>query len=84
MNLIKEYSKTLDENVAVSPDIMGGVPVIKGTRVPVYTISSLAERGLTVDKIKEDYPYLTDKGIEAAVLYARAHPRSGRRKKIFR
>jgi|GEM_PF-3654358 len=84
MSLIEEYSETLDENVVTDPDIMGGVPTIKGTRVPVYTISALVERGSIVEEIKEDYPYLTDRAIEAAVLYARAHPRTGRKKKVFR
>lgn len=82
--MISEYSNTLDENVTIDPNIMGGVPIIKGTRVPVHTVSALMERGTSVEKIKEDYPYLTDKAIGAAILYARAHPRTGRRKKTFR
>ena len=84
LSLIEEYSEMLDENITKNPDIMGGVPVIKGTRVPVYTVNALIERGSTVEKIKEDYPYLTDRAIEAAVFYARAHPRTGRKKKSFR
>lgn len=84
LTLINEYSDTLDENVTMDPNIMGGVPIVKGTRVPVHTVSALLERGASVEKIKEDYPYLTDRAIGAAVLYARANPRTGRRKKSFR
>jgi uncharacterized protein (DUF433 family) len=84
MSLIEKYSEALDGNVTSDPDIMGGVPVIKGTRVPVYSISALTERGVSLEKIKDDYPYLSDEAIEAAVFYARAHPRIGRRKKTFR
>jgi len=72
-----------NDHIEINPDIMGGMPVIKGTRVPVYTILRLIERGRSVEQILDELPYLPRKGTEAAIIYARAHPRTGR-SKFFR
>ncbi len=51
-------------------DIMGGVPVIEGTRIPVYVILENLEAGHSVEDILRDYPALTLEGIRAAIHYA--------------
>jgi len=46
-----------DECVIVSdPDVCGGKPVARGTRVPVQYILELSTKGYSVDKIHEEYP----------------------------
>lgn len=52
-------------------DILGGVPVIRGTRVPV---SAVASAWINLDKpstakVQEVYPDLTDKEIQGAKNY---------------
>jgi uncharacterized protein (DUF433 family) len=64
--------------VVEDPEILGGTPVIKGTRVPVYDIAASAEAGLTTEQIKDAYPSLDKNLIELAVLYAKATPARGR------
>ena len=49
---------------------MGGKPVIKGTRVTVEAILRRLAEGLSIEDILKDYPYLTKKDIQAALLYA--------------
>ena len=83
LDLLDTYITRRSDHIEINPDIMGGTPVIRGTRVPVYTVLQLLERGRSVEQILGELPYLSRKGIEAAVIYARAHPRTGRRK-IFR
>lgn len=39
-----------------NPEIMGGVPVFSGTRVPVETLFDHLERGITIDAFLDDYP----------------------------
>lgn len=76
--------KTLQqaERAAVTnDDIMGGEPVMRGTRIPVYQVAAMLERGATIDELLEDYPSLDAKKIELARVYARANPRRGRPKK---
>lgn len=39
-------------------DIMGGVPCIAGTRVPIDVILSLLKQGYTLKKIDKMYPWV--------------------------
>lgn len=68
--------------VAEDRDILGGTPVIRGTRVPVYDVAASAEAGLTTERIKKAYPSLDEKLIELAVLYAKATPPRERPRQI--
>jgi hypothetical protein len=45
--------------ICVDPEILGGKPVIKGTRIPVELIFELAGVGYSITQIIEEYPYLT-------------------------
>lgn len=47
------------ELVVSDPEILGGKPVIKGTRMPVSLIFELAGLNYSVDQIIEYYPFLT-------------------------
>lgn len=58
------------EKIIVDPEIMGGKPVIKGTRIPLYIIIQMVRDGLSFDKIIEEYPRLTVEDIQAALDYA--------------
>ena len=59
-----------EERIVVNPKIMGGKPVIKGTRIPVYFILELIANGWTIDDILKEYPHLTQEDVLAAVRYA--------------
>jgi uncharacterized protein (DUF433 family) len=39
-------------------DILGGKPVIEGTRIPVDLLLELVDAGLSVDEILREYPHL--------------------------
>lgn len=41
-----------------NPEILGGMPVIAGTRIPVVKIISLLSDGFTIETIHEQYPQL--------------------------
>ncbi len=60
----------VDGRIVVNPKIMGGKPVIKGTRIPVYFILELIANGWTIDDILKEYPHLTREDVLAAVKYA--------------
>lgn len=64
--------------VSMDPARMSGVPVFKGTRVPVHQIALEIERGATEIEVIEDYPTVSREQAEMAVIYARAYPRTGR------
>ena len=49
---------------------MGGVPCIKGLRVPVATIVAMVADGMSEGQILEAYPYLEAEDIKEALRYA--------------
>lgn len=44
--------------IQTNPRILGGQPIIKGTRIPVARIVALHIQGYKVEDFKKDYPYL--------------------------
>ncbi|MGD0191315.1 MAG: DUF433 domain-containing protein [Rhizomicrobium sp.] len=66
--------------VVEDPDILGGAPVIKGTRIPVHDVAASIAAGLPASRIKTAYPGLNDRKLELAQLYAEAVPLRGRPK----
>jgi uncharacterized protein (DUF433 family) len=50
----------------MNPEIMGGKPVIRGTRVPVEMILRKLGAGMTPQAIVADHPRLTPEDIRAA------------------
>ena len=41
-----------------NPEILGGKPVLKGTRIPVELILEMVQSGYSVDEIVSEYPHL--------------------------
>lgn len=74
----ESYARLRDYYVERNPAVMGGEPVITGTRVPVRTIASLIEMGETREVLREDYPHIPEEVYPVAVLWAHANPRRGR------
>jgi uncharacterized protein (DUF433 family) len=60
----------MGERIEVNPKILGGKPIIKGTRTPVYLILELLSAGYDFKRIIKAYPTLTEEDIKAAVDYA--------------
>ena len=58
------------ERIESNPEILGGKPIIKGTRIPVYQILKLLAAGYTIEKVVEDYPDITKEDVKAAIDYA--------------
>jgi uncharacterized protein (DUF433 family) len=70
-----------EEVIVSDPEIRGGEPVIKGTRVPAYLVADLIDQGADLREILEDYPSLNANKVRAALAFARTHPRRGRPRK---
>ena len=59
-----------DYRVTVDQRIMGGVPCIRGTRIPVATVVGLVAHGQSVDDIVADYPTLEAADVVSALEFA--------------
>jgi len=64
--------------VVEDPEIRGGEPCIRGTRIGVYEIASMLEQGAGEDELLSGYPSLRREQLELARIYAHAYPRRGR------
>ena len=58
------------ERITVRPDQMGGVPCIRGLRIPVATVVAMVADGMTPTEILEAYPDLQNEDIREALRYA--------------
>ena len=54
----------------MSPDVMGGKPVVRGTRIPVEIVLRKLGAGMSSEEIIKDHPRLTLEDIRAAQTFA--------------
>jgi len=53
----------MSDLIESNPEILGGKPIIKGTRIPVALIYELVGLNYSIDQIQEEYPHLDRKVI---------------------
>lgn len=56
--------------IIANSEILGGKPVIEGTRISVEQVLGLLANGMTNEEIIESYPILTEESIRAVLGYA--------------
>ena len=59
------------EHIVRIPGLLGGKPVIKGTRIPVDLILERLTFDLDLKTLFEDYPELTEADIKACIAFAK-------------
>jgi uncharacterized protein (DUF433 family) len=50
---------TVNEVIARDPQVLGGTPVFRGTRVPFQALLDYLEAGQTLDEFLDDFPTVT-------------------------
>ncbi len=65
--------------IRVDPKQMGGMPCIRGLRIPVATVVGMVADRMTEAEILAAYPNLTPADIDEAVRYAAEHWSASRR-----
>ena len=80
----EQFSKLQEARALVVEDreILGGIPVVRNTRIPVYDVAASASAGISIDRVLAAYPGLTVRDIELAALYAEANPQRGRPRRV--
>lgn len=58
------------DHIETNPEVLGGKPVIKGTRLSVPFILGLLARGMSENDILTEYPRLSVEDIRACLEYA--------------
>jgi uncharacterized protein (DUF433 family) len=55
------------DRIVRDPQIVGGQPVFKGTRVTLKTVLACLAEGATIAEILGDFPMLTEEDVRAAM-----------------
>jgi uncharacterized protein (DUF433 family) len=67
MKAIANQKTALSEAIVADPEILGGEPVFRGTRVPVASLFEHLESDCSLDEFLENFPTVT-RAAAAAVL----------------
>lgn len=62
---------TKDQVIQVSPEILGGTPVFRGTRVPVKTLFDYLEAGHSLDDFLDGFPSVRREQAQAVLEISR-------------
>lgn len=68
--------------IDTSEEVMGGLPVFAGTRVPIEMVTASLDKGIPLERVVDAYPFVTPSLVEAAKVYQQVHPRRGRRRSL--
>ncbi|MGB5299270.1 MAG: DUF433 domain-containing protein [Thiogranum sp.] len=60
------------DRITRDPEICGGEPVIRGTRVPLRTVLASLAEGDSQDALLKDFPALTEADVRAVIAFAAA------------
>jgi uncharacterized protein (DUF433 family) len=58
------------DHIYADPAILGGKPVVRGTRLAVDFILDLLAQGWSREALRESYPQLSDDALQAVFAYA--------------
>ncbi len=64
--------------VSSTPEVLGGTPVFKGTRIPVHDVADMLANGDRPAAIIKAFPQLDADRVRLASIYAMAYPARGR------
>ena len=62
----------LERLIVINPEIRGGKPCIRGTRITVYDVLEYLAGGMSQSEILADFPTLTAEAIRACLEFAAA------------
>jgi uncharacterized protein (DUF433 family) len=68
--VMREDKVTVFKRITVRPEQMGGIPCIRGLRIPVATIVGMVSEGMTEAEILNEYPDVKLDDIREALRYA--------------
>ena len=72
MSLVIEENEIESLPITIDPEILGGTPVFRGTRVPVDALLTNLEAGLSMDEFLENFPTVTREQAVKVLEFSRA------------
>lgn len=65
-----EARKSVEQHIKCDPEIMDGLPVFVGTRVPVHIVLECLAEGMNSDEIIRAFPTITHEHINAVLRFS--------------
>jgi uncharacterized protein (DUF433 family) len=62
---------SLNNVITRDPEVLGGTPVFRGTRVPFQALLDYIEEGQTLDEFLDDFPTVTRESAVHALEHAK-------------
>ena len=62
-------TKKLKKYINIDPKILGGTPVVAGTRIPIERIYELIKQGYSTESLVKEYPQVETKKIHYLIAY---------------
>ena len=72
MSLVIEENEIDSLPITSDPEVLGGTPVFRGTRVPVDALLGNLEAGLTLGEFLENFPSVTREQALSVLEFSRA------------
>ena len=63
---------TSNRVISIDPEVLGGTPVFRGTRVPFQSLLDYLEGGQTLNDFLDDFPTVTREAAIQALEHAKA------------
>jgi uncharacterized protein (DUF433 family) len=58
------------DRITIDPEVMGGVPCLRGLRIPVATVVNMIAGGMTAAEVVAELPPLEPADVAAALRFA--------------
>ena len=68
---------TINKYIVADPNICHGKPTFKGTRMMVWQVLEMLEAGMSAKEIMNEFPFLREEHIKAALNYASSLTKEG-------
>ncbi len=63
-------NQELEENIIIMPDVCGGKPVVRGTRITAQSVLEMLAAGDPIEEVLAAYPSLTRDDVLACLRYS--------------
>ena len=70
MSLVIQENEIASLPITIDPEILGGTPVFRGTRVPVEALLSNLEAGVSIEEFLENFPTVSREQVLEVIKFS--------------
>jgi uncharacterized protein (DUF433 family) len=70
MSLVIEENELASLPITVDPEVLGGTPVFRGTRVPIEALLNNLETGISIEAFLQNFPTVSREQVLAVIKFS--------------